>query len=42
MDGIEKDIIMIRDVTDFTNLEDIQQKQNQELNRTNMITTQMN
>ena len=33
---------MIRDVTDFTNLEDIQQKQNQELNRTNMITTQMN
>lgn len=33
---------MIRDVTDFVQLEDIQKKQSEELNRTNMLTTQMN
>ena len=28
MEGVEKTIVMIRDVTDYINLEDIQQKQN--------------
>jgi len=42
MDGHEKSIIMIRDVTAFTKLEDIQQNQETELNSTNLITTQMN